>query len=310
MLRVLKNLVPERIRWCARIFLRPETVWPFDSFLVNHRYGFLYCPIQKVACTSLKFWLLETVERSCGGLKPGEIHPFMDAHYSLRGAAPGEVARVLGRYHRLAFVRNPWERVVSAYLDKFVTDAVNWQNRAVIESAYAARGHRVDASETITWRSMGQEFELAVDPSIDYARGVSFREFVDYLCRTPDAELDVHWRPQYLFFGGLRFHTVGKMERLSEQLREFEDTMGIERTRLSHSNQVRRSHGGGGKSLEDVPSGTLRELDHRPDAGELYTAELAGRIGRRYAEDIRRFGYECPVGEGGTTVEIVEDVER
>jgi hypothetical protein len=295
MLRVLKRLIPERFRWFGRILLRPETVWPFDSFLLNHRYGFLYCPIQKVACTSLKYWMLGTLGGRPGELGPGAIHPFMDRHYSLGSERPSDVARVLSRYHRLAFVRNPWERVVSAYLDKFVTDGINWQNRAVVESTYEARGHSVDASETFTWHSMGQRFELAVDPAVDYERGITFREFVEYLCRTPDLELDVHWRPQYLFFGGLDFHTVGKMERLSRDLRKFEQCMGIARTRLSHSNRVERSGGTAGECLADVVSGRLGELDRRPSAEELYTPELLERIRRRYAEDICRFGYECPL---------------
>jgi hypothetical protein len=290
-----KRLPPGARRW-LRATLFPNTQWPFSNFLVSSHYRFVYCWIPKVGCTTVKTWFLsghgETMERGA----PGGIHARVAQRHALSRMKPGEARRILRRYLRLVVVRNPWKRIASAYIDKFVREPVNFQNLPVIDEVYRQRGEVVKHSATFAWESLGITTDLPIDPAIPYEQGITFREFVEYLVNTPDECLDGHWRPQCNFLGGLRFDRVVKLEELGEGISRLEDELGIPRTHLPHLHRAKletpdvAARG----TLSEVPAGELRGSRGEFSHLELMTPALAGLIGRRYACDAEAFGYRCP----------------
>jgi hypothetical protein len=50
--------------------LHNELAWPEATFYVSQRYRLVYCPIQKVACSSIKLWWAE-LDETCRTLPPG-----------------------------------------------------------------------------------------------------------------------------------------------------------------------------------------------------------------------------------------------
>lgn len=97
---------------------------------VDDRRGIVYFETPKVGCTSIKKYMQDMYVGSSVALqKPGDVH---DRGHSplkmLRELGDAEAQRVVqGNYKRFSFVRNPYARVLSAYLDKIVHNA--WERR-------------------------------------------------------------------------------------------------------------------------------------------------------------------------------------
>jgi len=170
--------------------------WPYGSMMVSERHQLLYLPVPKCACTPLKSMMAELA-----GIERPDIARELDVHFVTDRFNTGvqlkdkpiELARDIlasDRYLKFGVVRDPFERLASAYLDHFVY-------------------HR---------------------PSRDLAQtGISFNQFVATILRQDPHDLDPHWRPQYLYFLGVkhisRIFRLEDMDRLQQYLR---DNVGVE----------------------------------------------------------------------------------
>jgi len=290
-----RMLSPGARRW-IRATVCPNTLWPFRNFLVSSRHRFVYCWIPKVGCTTVKTWFLAGEGGALERGVPGGIHAQVAERYALSLMKPGEARRVLRHYSRFVVVRNPWKRIASAYIDKFVREPVNFQNIPVMDEVHRRRGKVVKHSATFAWESLGITTDLPIDPSIPYEQGISFRDFVEYLVDTPDEHLDGHWRPQCNFLGGRRFDRVVKLEELAEGISRLEDELGIPHAVLPHLHRAKldKPDVSARGTLAEVPAGELRGRRGEFSHLELMTPALAGLIGQRYACDAKAFGYRCP----------------
>lgn len=240
--------------------------WPQSTYLVNDRHQFVYCPIPKVASSSLKQWFLTTI-----GYEPGTPEWPSRPHLFLTEWASHRDPIIPKDYFRFTFARDPRRRLVSAYLQKFVLrwDAPDSPARPVIRSI----------CESIT-------------RPVDYAHGVSFRCFVRYVVASDPMQLDEHWRPQHLFVGdaGTRLDFVGHIEnfdaditRLNQQL-ELRHRESFRTLQLPYSTIAV-------EGAADMTSGQLRRLKFFPAWQSFYDDDLWQRVSKYYAEDDRRFGY-------------------
>ena len=102
-----------------------------------------------------------------------------------------------GRDFVFTFVRNPFARMLSAYLNKIV--------------------HHRDPS---VWGRFAARHGLGDAP-------LPFREFLELVARTPPAQMDMHWRPQSHTVAphAVAYDFVGSMER-------FEEDLGLVLTRI------------------------------------------------------------------------------
>lgn len=112
-------------------------------------------------------------------------------------------------------------------------------------------------------------------PHAEFVPGMPFSEFVELVCRIPDKFADRHFRSQHLFVyhkGRQAVDFVGRFECLAE------DWLQI---------------------CNRVPLGPLSEQN--ASAGEdfrsMYTPATARLAARRYATDVRLFGYEDSLRE-------------
>lgn len=108
------------------------------------------------------------------------------------------------QYKTIAIVRDPIERIVSCYLDKFVKPIKQQKNfepyiRRIIEQFY-------------------QKQKIEMKPE---ERSISFSEFVLLVTQTPAFMLNEHWRPQYDFLEGISVDTWICMDKLSDWMLEF-----------------------------------------------------------------------------------------
>nr|XP_036879902.1 carbohydrate sulfotransferase 13 [Manis javanica] len=167
--------------------------------------GLLYCYVPKVACTNWKRVLLALSGHASGD--PQAI-PAHEAHVpgrlrSLADFSPAEINRRLRAYLAFLFVRQPFERLASAYRNKFARPY-----SAAFQRRYGTRIVR----------------RLRPRPHPDaLARGhdVRFAEFLSYLLdpRTRREEpFNEHWERAHALCHPcrLRYDVVGKFETLAQ----------------------------------------------------------------------------------------------
>ncbi len=194
-----------------RTLLRAEPPCPLGVRLAGPR-G-LFVDIPKVASSSLKRTLGNAL-----GLPPV---PRVHADERLPRAGWSDFERgAYDSWFTFAFVRNPWDRLVSCYKNKLAT---------------ATSGPRVvDGAR----RSFLRLYPLGL------RAGMSFEEFARFVAICPESEADPHFRSQHCFLpmrdGAPRLDFVGRFERLAEDWEMVRKRLGL-RERLPHLNRERRA---------------------------------------------------------------------
>lgn len=170
---------------------------------------FVYVQVPKAACTSVKRALLPAF-----GIDPPEdglsVHRILRKS-SARIAKPKLATPDLADLYRFSFVRNPFDRLVSAYYSKITEHNTLLSNE-------------------------------------QFRAGMSFEEFAEVACRIPDESVDWHVRSQWTFLEGVRMDFVGRLENMGEDFARVTGVLGVSPT-LPHSNH--RTRPDGKKSYRD-----------------------------------------------------------
>ena len=172
---------------------------PFETFdysiniSLQNKYIFVETP--KVCCSTIKLNLqrLETLNFGFKWSDPMDVH---DRNLSplLRPSQTLDFEGLTTRFDFFVFcfVRNPYSRLLSCYLDKIVGNKP--PKRTVLES-------------------LGLSTE-------DLEYPVTFPEFVDAIASQAIIEMNPHWRPQYYqtFQGSIDYEFVGRYESFSADI--------------------------------------------------------------------------------------------
>ena len=285
----------QRVKTLLRIIHpRWHRTWPYKSFLVNQPLQFIYCPIPKVACTSLKNWFASLL------LKPEVLNNCPDIHsatkkeFSLAQFSSSSAREILQSYYTFAFVREPLERIESAFNNKFVRKRKNTVNQItvpVIEWVHVhLRNKKLSKSDKLVYETdSGGRYELAIDPDLDYWESISFQEFVSYLCATKDKDLNQHWRPQSNFLPEHIKMNIFQLENLDQAKKALAEQLSIQAVEIPTLNVCKKKVYEANQ-LQDyscIPAGNLRKLPSH--SGTVYTSRLRDRIGERYAHDLELY---------------------
>ncbi|MCB1352297.1 MAG: sulfotransferase family 2 domain-containing protein [Rhodobacteraceae bacterium] len=216
------------------------------------RFG--YCYIRKNGCTCFKKLICDTSPAGRPGTERGAEIQFMNAHHRIRSHAE------LERCARMILVtRDPYERLISAYLNKFV---VRSGNRGIFKNFR---------------RVMQEEPETA-----------SFRSFVTGYCREP-ARRDVHVQPQRAHLLPIRYDAVFPLGELFEGMAAL---VGPEIAgQYFRKPENPTAYGSEGTSAVDVPAEVLREAwvagEGLPSRAALADEELGACVRESYDGDYR-----------------------
>src|SRR5215468_5087192 len=171
-------------------------------------YRAVYVEIPKVAFTSIKTALAEILGislRSTGG-DPHRLG-WPTAEISSSHSAP-----LFPGLFAFAFVRNPWDRLVSCYRDK-IRGEVDGYTYFTIRPGVANCLARFDA----------------------FVPGMSFSDFVAAVSSIPDEEADAHFRSQHTFLandeGKISVDFLGRFERLADDFRLVQKRIGLPRNK-------------------------------------------------------------------------------
>jgi hypothetical protein len=263
----------------------------------------VYVSIPKNACTTIKSWFLTNlgvdVEPFRG--RGGEIHNFARRHHNLAVLDEAEAKRWLDEAFVFAFLREPIGRVVSGYLNKFVTarrkgEAINFSSKDALEAVHRQRGQavRYDREHAMSWGG----HVLKLDSSIDYERGLTVREFVDYLCgASDDMALNPHWRPQHRFIDGLRVDFLGRVETLAADMAGLCERVGLPAPAMPAENRTAYAAPdveASPEELADALPETLAAMEALPRTSQLLPEDLRARLEERYRQDIALYAQLTP----------------
>jgi hypothetical protein len=139
------------------------------KYIVSDERKFVYFVVQKAACTSIKSALLPLFDEDsarAGEPLRSDVHKFFDSspNQLKKKHFVEELDGKYSDYFKFAFVRNPWDRLLSCYLDKLSEEGPGMKS----PPALAAR----------------------VYP------GMPFAEFVEVVHDTPDKNANIHFRSQ------------------------------------------------------------------------------------------------------------------
>jgi hypothetical protein len=240
--------------------------WPESDFLVNAQRKLIYSPIAKAGSSSIKQWLLEmlgehTSEESC--------MTTMAQRHRLCELPVNVAWRQLedNQAFKFSFIRNPWTRLVSGYLNKFL---------------------KVDRCSIRVAKLMGRcSKELANGELVD----ITFEEFVQFLARSRPHRFDVHWRPQYLFLRHHRYDFIGRFETFSADFALLQERLSINKP-LPHRNSTRyEAVPSESQCVASLTPAQLLDRGGLPSHRQFYTPELRAIVRRIYAADFRMGQY-------------------
>ena len=124
---------------------------------------------------------------------------------------------------KFCFVRNPYTRLLSAYLDKIVND-----------------------------KYQAQHIKIQMGLSPDSKRPISFEDFVDVVIVQPVMYMDLHWRTQYhqTFQKNINYDFIGRFETFEDDFLFVLQKLGIdpnafydaERSHATHASKHIQDH--------------------------------------------------------------------
>ena len=214
-------------RIARKVYARLFSPYDYSSHVFAlHEYRAIYIAVPKVANTSIKTALVPLMPddvRSFEGDARGDRSIYgrhRDELFSRSIRLYKHQIKRYPSYFKFAFVRNPWDRLVSCFRDK-----IEWG--AVMES-----GRHNDPRKRRMYLGSGFTTDMTFD---DFARKVA---------KTPDSRANRHFRSQHTFLtdrhGRLIPDFVGRFERLSEDFARVMEHIGVSDVRLPH---VRDSRG-------------------------------------------------------------------
>lgn len=180
--------------------------YELNHLIVDDRHGVIYCYVPKVACTNWKRLMMVLTGRGKYS-DPMEI-PANEAHVSanlktLNQYSIPEINHRLKSYMKFLFVREPFERLVSAYRNKFT-------------QKYNTSFHKRYGTKIIK-----RQRKNATQEALRKGDDVKFEEFVAYLIdphTQREEPFNEHWQTVYSLCHPCHIHydLVGKYETLEE----------------------------------------------------------------------------------------------
>jgi hypothetical protein len=219
------------------------------EMLVSHSYKLVFVHIQKTGGDTVSKLLSDSVP---------DTFRFKAKHGFAADAAKD--LECWNAYFKFAFVRNPWDRLVSWY--SMIRDAEKIRlHQTLIDRR--KRSHLRQTRENKLWRyvldssSTFEEFIVNCTDEIEVDKGVFYSFTYDQLDYITGSN------------GNLLVDFVGRFENLGSDLLKVYDKLGIELRSIPHENRSVRGH-----------------------YSSFYTPETKMIVEERFKRDIEYFGYE------------------
>lgn len=269
----------------------------YSSILISHKLKLVYIPVFKVGTSSMMWHIayLENNEHVVAHRKdasPGYLQYLLHEMDSpaWRGRAfchmsKAEIQSVLRNpeYMKFGFVRNPYDRTVSAYLDKVMSMPIqSWEYQ---EQMYGMYGEDpVKRAAANVTRPTFKEFLTAVHAVIRSPRTAETDLTKDAAYENNKSRRDLHWRPQVELLHPDLIHLdfVGRFDNLREDRQVVLDWM--------YQHTDRRMPPSGARIHSTNPADKHAIFKALREDGELRQLLL-----NTYQEDFERFNFSREV---------------
>uniref|UniRef100_A0A8C8S1N8 Carbohydrate sulfotransferase n=1 Tax=Pelusios castaneus TaxID=367368 RepID=A0A8C8S1N8_9SAUR len=198
-------------KYSSKNQLRTHLVRMVSRIYVEDRHRILYCEVPKAGCSNWKriLMVLNGLASSAYSISHNTVHygkhlKKLDS-YDLKG-----IQRRLNTYTKILFVRDPMERLVSAFRDKF--EHPNSYYHPVFGKAIIKK-YRLNAHEM----------------ALKTGSGVKFKEFIQYLLDSQrPVGMDIHWEQisKLCYPCLINYDFIGKFETLEEDANYFLQLIG------------------------------------------------------------------------------------
>nr|XP_032832063.1 carbohydrate sulfotransferase 9-like [Petromyzon marinus] len=235
-----------------------------NRMYVDDRFSLLYCEVPKVGCTNWKriILALSRGDNQSMTIPASQVHEIQNYTKLHKFDAAGRRSR-LGGYTTALFVREPMERLVSAYRDKFLLTSGYYQK---VYGRYIIAHYRTNPSRE----------------SLLQGHDVTFSEFVSFILDPRWALYqDVHWLPVHKLCQPclLPFNFIGKLETMQRDAAALLAKIGAP-SWMSYSDPKNK------RSSASMTRSYLAQL----------SPEAKWKLYRFYYEDYRLFNYSPPHG--------------
>ena len=241
-----------------------------NNIFVDDKHGVMCCFVAKVACSTWKYIMINATGR-VNDVPRGRIaihsRPYMRTVglHVLSDYTPEEIEHRLKNYYKFMLVRHPFDRLSSAYREKFGSEN-HYYHKALGKGII--KKYRKNASKE----------------SLETGNDVTFREFVQFVLDGKPPNYNDHWKRFYEVCDPCRvkYNHVGKLETMSEDARIMFPILGLSPdTTLPEWNVNLHSH------RYDIARG--KNLSYVFDG---LPPEDVTRLMRIYDLDFRLFGYQ------------------
>lgn len=219
----------------------------------------IYFPIPKSGCTYVGTQLIlnSNLYAKFNPVEQG-VHQFRYNNIEVRLNNFNKLVRA--DYYRFTIIRDPFTRILSAYLDKMVKPI----------------------SKGESWAT----------PAL--CGKYSFEDVVNEICCLPDAAIEKHFRPQHTFFRNVKLEYIGTFDQIESCSRNVFNTLGIEidatsdlpiksPKRTNYSSNTDFDYVGNKKAMDFEPGQKFPAPNH------FYNKALFNKVKKRYIEDYNIF---------------------
>ena len=247
--------------------LKTPLGWPRAQVFVSRKARVIYCPIGKVACTFLKKQMVRISDVAHADVLPDDVARLTDnalTGLQLSDYPEAEALAMIAdpEMLRFAVLRDPADRLLSAYVEKFVIG-------------------RTDLGNIVHTRSIVAAVQGNDEP--DFAHGISFRQFVLAISFAPAETLDPHWRPQVHYLSGINWDRLFALEQIDTVVDLLEARSGVRLPRQPQN----VTHSGSGTDHSGASDLLPAEIMAQPRIGKasFFDPDLTTIIQTCYAKD-------------------------
>lgn len=279
-IELLKLIEPDNLLRRVNVKIKndwSECHWTEKRLLVNHEYKFIYCPIYKIASSSMMLFMLSLSKypskESMIEADRNKIRTYINLNYSMANYTYKKALEIIkSNYFKFSIVRNPWARLVSSYSNFFVQLLPGKQH--------------TDFAKQVSKIIYGENDYLS---KVDL---ITFKDFVEkYVLTVDDSGLNRHCLPQYIYLGNLEYDFIAKLENLDEDLDYIRNKLMLP-IEVPRMNKTEYLEFDSSQNFSEYSSRDIRKLGFVPNYKQFFTAELIDAVACRYQHDIDRFKYE------------------